>query len=117
MVMESTGCHTRALSPDSRELEKMHSFQKDLSTGVFFCASCAGIKDDFHRLPEMSKTMTYGDDLQAELEKLKCSDLETLKTIFGRDADGEKFGKNGSTHLHFDLAFIFCPLSGSEVRS
>ena len=71
----------------------MHFFLKDLSTEVFFCASCAGFKDDLHQFPRMSDKLTILHHVQAELEKLKDIALSSFYSNVLGDKNGKSLRK------------------------
>ena len=107
-----SGCDEHGLTLDLDEVTQMLIFLKSLSNGVFFCASCAGFKSDFHNLDGMSKIMYNYGSTQSEFESLKDEALRTFYEILLGDATRLK--DLGGTSLHFDLGLTLSPLKASD---
>ena len=102
----SVGSH-RKLSNRAmlQELAEMRAFLIKLKRGVFFCASCAGCKQDFYRNTDSQVLMEFdstnivttrrsSSDFQAECERLKELALKQLKLrLFGDIVPSEEEGE------------------------
>ena len=110
-----------------RELAEMRKFVKQLSKGVFFCASCAGCKRDFNEKKGCQKLMAFDSrpdhigaslhNFYQECDNLQKKALDNLKQLlFGeRDRMREEDDENENDELPFryniDIGIEISPMT------